>query len=87
MSAARDEWMARNEPDEREPEDNIPDAVRDLDDDLWWVTTEALREADAAHGSPRCRECGCTDHVACTPPCWWEEPDLCSSCAGRAVIG
>lgn len=28
----------------------------------------------------RCRDCGCTDDRACSPPCWWVEADLCSSC-------
>lgn len=28
----------------------------------------------------RCRRCGCTDDHACTPPCSWVEPDLCSRC-------
>lgn len=37
------------------------------------------------HRAPRekgrsCRECGCTDDRACTPPCWWVEQDLCSTC-------
>lgn len=27
-----------------------------------------------------CRVCGCTEHAACSPPCWWVEPDLCSAC-------
>ena len=38
-----------------------------------------------------CRVCGCTTENACLQlhsnvldvrPCWWLEPDLCSSCAG-----
>lgn len=29
-----------------------------------------------------CRECGCTEHNACNPPCWWIEYDLCSACGG-----
>lgn len=32
----------------------------------------------------RCRVCGCTETTPCqTPdgPCYWVEPDLCSSCA------
>lgn len=28
-----------------------------------------------------CRECQCTDDVACMSGCWWVEEDLCSSCA------
>lgn len=28
-----------------------------------------------------CRECRCTDDVACMTGCWWVEDDLCSSCA------
>ena len=31
-----------------------------------------------------CRECGCTDAVACRDvldqPCWWASRDLCSEC-------
>lgn len=32
----------------------------------------------------KCRECGCTDEAACLVgdvPCFWVDPDLCSSCA------
>jgi hypothetical protein len=28
-----------------------------------------------------CRECGCSDHLACFDGCWWVEVDLCSLCA------
>lgn len=28
-----------------------------------------------------CRECGCTDDVACPGGCSWVEPGLCSRCA------
>lgn len=46
-------------------------------------------DADDPHLAPyddggpvrSCRECGCTDFEACSPPCWWVEADLCSSCA------
>lgn len=31
-------------------------------------------------GPGTCRVCGCTDDRACTPPCSWVEPDLCSAC-------
>lgn len=31
-----------------------------------------------------CRVCGCTGSVACIPPCWWVETDLCSHCAAGA---
>jgi len=30
-----------------------------------------------------CRVCGCTDEYGCPEGCWWVEPDLCSSCAGK----
>lgn len=40
--------------------------------------------ADLAEGKyPRCRACGCHDLHACNQPCWWVEPDLCSSCAPK----
>ncbi|HEV2350824.1 MAG TPA: hypothetical protein VG028_13365 [Terriglobia bacterium] len=29
----------------------------------------------------RCRECGCTNEVACGPGDYWVEWDLCSYCA------
>ena len=32
-----------------------------------------------------CRECGCTEHNACLPPCSWAEEDLCSACAGAKI--
>lgn len=35
------------------------------------VPEEALR---------RCRVCGCSEFNACTPPCHWVGPDLCSAC-------
>lgn len=34
---------------------------------------------------PFCRGCGCTEAAACSPPCHWVEPDLCSACAGNAT--
>lgn len=30
---------------------------------------------------PSCRQCGCTDGLACPGGCSWVEPDLCSACA------
>jgi hypothetical protein len=30
---------------------------------------------------PRCRECGCSDSLACPQGCGWTQPDLCSACA------
>jgi hypothetical protein len=27
-----------------------------------------------------CRVCGCTQDRACSPPCYWVDADLCSSC-------
>lgn len=36
-----------------------------------------------------CRVCGCTEDAACTTDplssCWWVVPDLCSSCARKAI--
>lgn len=36
-----------------------------------------------------CRVCGCTEDAACTDDplsaCWWVVPDLCSSCARKAI--
>jgi len=32
-----------------------------------------------------CRACGCTDERACSEGCSWAEPDLCSSCAAKAL--
>lgn len=30
-------------------------------------------------GERTCRECGCTDSLACVGGCWWVQPDLCSA--------
>lgn len=30
---------------------------------------------------PPCRECGCSDSLACPQGCGWAQPDLCSACA------
>jgi hypothetical protein len=30
---------------------------------------------------PTCRECGCSDSLACPEGCWWVQDDLCSECA------
>jgi hypothetical protein len=30
---------------------------------------------------PTCRECGCSDSLACPEGCWWTQEDLCSVCA------
>lgn len=32
----------------------------------------------------RCRVCGCTWRAACPGSCYWVDPDLCSSCVGKA---
>jgi hypothetical protein len=37
---------------------------------------------DLGDESP-CRECGCTDSLACPQGCGWAQPDLCSVCAGE----
>jgi hypothetical protein len=67
-------------------------AVEGLDA-LERAVGEALPDASAARACPdvaaigvaACRVCGCTDAVACHGRCSWTEPDLCSSCAGRAA--
>jgi hypothetical protein len=30
---------------------------------------------------PPCRECGCSDSLACPQGCAWTQPDLCTACA------
>ncbi len=30
-----------------------------------------------------CRECGCSDSLACPQGCGWAQPDLCSVCAAE----
>ena len=30
-----------------------------------------------------CRECGCTESLACPQGCGWAQPDLCSVCAAE----
>lgn len=30
---------------------------------------------------PACRECGCSDSLACPDGCGWAQPDLCTTCA------
>lgn len=37
----------------------------------------------------KCRVCKCTHNQPCEPPCGWEMPGLCTSCAGviRALGG
>lgn len=35
------------------------------------LSRAALQAADELAGSPRCAGCGCTNHVACDPPCYW----------------
>ena len=32
---------------------------------------------------PPCRECGCSDSLACPQGCGWAQPDLCSVCAAE----
>lgn len=48
-------------------------AANQPDDDL-----KAEASADEVRA---CRECGCTDQIACDGGCWWVEDDLCSACA------
>lgn len=30
-----------------------------------------------------CRECGCSESLACPQGCGWAQPDLCTVCAGE----
>ncbi len=34
-------------------------------------------------GELTCRECGCSDSLACEDGCWWAQDDLCSTCAAE----
>lgn len=48
----------------------------------------AERELLAAAGvalpdEPACRECRCSDSLACPEGCGWAQPDLCTVCAGE----
>jgi len=45
---------------------------------------DALR-ADAPWNTV-CRVCGCSWFNACPGGCWWAEPDLCSTCAGKEAV-
>ena len=40
--------------------------------------------AAAIAGEPTCRECGCSESIACPEGCWWVEADFCSTCAAAA---
>jgi hypothetical protein len=42
----------------------------------------AGRGIDLGDESP-CRECGCSDSLACPQGCGWAQPDLCSVCANE----
>jgi hypothetical protein len=46
-------------------------AIAELDPEL----------AEVLADEPTCRECGCSQSIACPDGCWWAEADLCSSCA------
>lgn len=48
--------------------------------------TLAQRVIDVQAGGRCCRVCGCTDNAACSPPCHWVEPDLCSACHGPMTM-
>lgn len=39
----------------------------------------AARQVAAEIGLLTCRVCGCSAWSACTPPCSWQSPGLCSS--------
>jgi hypothetical protein len=41
----------------------------------------------AAWGIRQCRQCGCTDEIACPDGCHWVAADLCSTCAPGAAPG
>jgi hypothetical protein len=45
-------------------------------------TLLAARGIDLGDEAP-CRECGCTDTLACPQGCGWAQPDLCSVCAAE----
>jgi len=32
---------------------------------------------------PACRECGCSESLACPQGCGWAQPDLCTVCAAE----
>jgi hypothetical protein len=39
-------------------------------------------EVDLPEEAP-CRECGCSDSLACPQGCGWAQPDLCTVCAAE----
>ena len=44
-------------------------------------------DAAAAIGAEqRCRDCGCSESLACEEGCWRVEADLCSSCSAEDAI-
>ena len=44
-------------------------------------------DAAAAIGAEqRCRDCGCSESLACEEGCWWVEADLCSSCSAEDAV-
>jgi hypothetical protein len=56
--------------------------------DSWAEFLAGLAPARIVRASvATCRVCGCTDEKACDGGCSWTEPDLCSTCAGLAIIG
>lgn len=40
-----------------------------------------IRDRAPGDCSGLCRVCGCTEVMACDPPCSWETPTLCTTCA------
>jgi hypothetical protein len=68
-------------------EDEHPDVLRGcLEEDIADAVADAWQEYRRRHNHDgKCRVCGCTHDKACEPPCWWEEPDLCSTCAQAAA--
>lgn len=64
--------------------------LKELDVDRKAIESQVLKElkgGPSPKGEPGvCRECGCSEEVACNyggKPCHWVEPDLCSACATK----
>lgn len=56
----------------------VADHLDDLDGD-GLVDPEMFDEWEVE--ARCCRECGCSDDLACSPTCCWTEHDLCCQCA------
>lgn len=59
--------------------------TKQLRDEALAKSKEAEAKVDelvaAILDTPHCRECGCTNDMACPGGCFWVEEDLCSACA------